>query len=489
MRKTILAVSLCFATLLSHAQNEVDAFDFTGLEYGGTARFIAMGSSMGALGGDLSVLSTNPAGLGLFRKGEFTLSPTFVASNSSSLYRGERNDEDDLDFTINNIGYAQVYKNETGPWKMVQFAVTLNRLKDFHTDYRIEGTQAENSLLDFVTSEATSNNLLPDDLESSQPFLTYPAYQTFLINPYSINGNTVYFDTLPDGIDLIQSADIQNRGRISETSIAGAGNYEDKLYVGASLGFVRIIKEEQLSYRETVVDTSQATLEYYQFDQNLEVSGNGFNFRIGAILRATDALRIGGSYTTPTWYAMSNEWTTNVASKFKDGSGYSTGSPVLGLNEYDLRTPSRLLGSLGLVIGKQGMFNIEYEYLDFGKAKFSAGDLNQINFAPANNEIRRQYTNVGNVRVGGEYRYNAFSLRGGGGYYPSPYNSGLTESDAEKMIYSGGLGYQKDRIKIDLGYRKISYSSDYYIYNPSETQAALINQDSEQFVLTFGLRF
>ena len=474
---------------MSHAQNEVDAFDFTGLDYGGTARFIGMGSSMGALGGDLSVLTTNPAGLGLFRKGEFTLSPTFVASNSSSLYRGNGNDVDDLDFTINNIGYAQVYENERGPWKMVQFAVTMNRLKDFHTDYRIEGTQADNSLLDFVTTEANSDNLLPENLETSQPFLTYPAYQTFLINPITINGNTEYSDTIPNGIDLIQTADIQSRGRISETTVAGAGNYNDKLYVGASLGFVRIVKEEEFSYRETVADTSQATLEYYQFDENLEVRGNGFNFRIGAILRATDAVRLGGSYTTPTWYAMSNEWTTNVVSKFKDGSSYSTGSPVLGLNEYDLRTPSRLLGSLGLVIGKQGMINIEYEYLDFGKAKFSSGNFNQINFTPANNEIRRQYTNVGNVRVGGEYRYNEFSLRGGGGYYPSPYKSGFIESDAEKMIYSGGIGYQKDRIKVDLGYRRISYSSDYYIYSPDLTEAALIDQDTEQFVLTFGLRF
>ena len=375
MIKSIITIGICLIALLGHAQNEVDAFDFTSIDYGGTARFIGMGSSMGALGGDLSVLSTNPAGLGLYRSAEFTVSPTFVSSNSSSSYLGEQNDADDLNFTINNIGYAQAYPNESGPWKMVQFAIAMNRLKDLHTDYSIEGTQAESSLLDFVSGQATAAGLLPEELEENQPFLSFPAYDTYLINPYTVNGNTVYFDTIPNGIDLIQTADIQNRGRITETTIAGAGNYDNRLYIGASLGFVRIFKEEKYRYRETVADTSQATLTFYQFDQDLEVSGNGFNFRIGAILRASDAIRLGGSYTTPTWYAMSNEWTTNVRSQFKNGDSYSTGSPVLGLNEYDLRTPSRLMGSLGIVIGKQGLINVDYEYLDFGKAKFSSGNF------------------------------------------------------------------------------------------------------------------
>ena len=186
---------------------------------------------------------------------------------------------------------------------------------------------------------------------------------------------------------------------------------------------------------------------------------------------------------------MTNEWTTNMRSKFKNGDSYSTGSPVLGLNEYDLRTPSRLLGSLGIVIGKKGLINVEYEYLDFGKAKFSSGNFGQINFTSANNEIRSQYNDVGNVRIGGEYRYNLFSFRAGTGFYPSPYKSGSTEANANKMIYSGGLGFQKDKIKVDIGYRRASFSSDYYVYSPDLTEAAQIDQDNDQFVLTFGMRF
>ncbi len=189
MRKSIITVGLCLIALLGHAQNEVDAFDFTSIDYGGTARFIGMGSSMGALGGDLSVLTTNPAGLGLYRSAEVSVSPTFVSSNSTSSYLGEQNDADDLNFTINNIGYAQVYPNEDGPWKMVQFAIAMNRLKDLHTDYRIEGTQAESSLLDFVSAEATSAGFFPDELEENQPFLAFPAYDTYLINPYNVNVN------------------------------------------------------------------------------------------------------------------------------------------------------------------------------------------------------------------------------------------------------------------------------------------------------------
>ena len=38
--------------------------------YGGTARFMSMGGAFTALGGDISTLSQNPAGIGVFRTSE-----------------------------------------------------------------------------------------------------------------------------------------------------------------------------------------------------------------------------------------------------------------------------------------------------------------------------------------------------------------------------------------------------------------------------------
>ncbi|HSH66758.1 MAG TPA: hypothetical protein VLB84_13425, partial [Bacteroidia bacterium] len=55
-------------TLHSYSQNDIDAMRYSQLTFGGTARFNSMAGSMGALGGDISTLSFNPAGIGIFRK-------------------------------------------------------------------------------------------------------------------------------------------------------------------------------------------------------------------------------------------------------------------------------------------------------------------------------------------------------------------------------------------------------------------------------------
>ena len=49
------------------AQGEMDAYRFSQTELNGTARSMSMGGAFGALGGDMSVMSHNPAGLGVYR--------------------------------------------------------------------------------------------------------------------------------------------------------------------------------------------------------------------------------------------------------------------------------------------------------------------------------------------------------------------------------------------------------------------------------------
>ena len=60
----ILTATCCFA-LGSYAQSAIDAYRFSQPDLRGTARFMGMGGAFGALGGDLSTLSQNPAGIGV----------------------------------------------------------------------------------------------------------------------------------------------------------------------------------------------------------------------------------------------------------------------------------------------------------------------------------------------------------------------------------------------------------------------------------------
>jgi hypothetical protein len=48
------------------AQTVDDALRYSQIFYGGTARFMSMGGAFTALGGDMSSLSQNPGGLGVY---------------------------------------------------------------------------------------------------------------------------------------------------------------------------------------------------------------------------------------------------------------------------------------------------------------------------------------------------------------------------------------------------------------------------------------
>src|SRR5674536_391977 len=74
------------------AQNVDDALRYSQSFYGGTARFMSMGGAFTALGGDISSLSQNPAGLGVFRSSEITLTPQLFHINTAASFNGLNSD-------------------------------------------------------------------------------------------------------------------------------------------------------------------------------------------------------------------------------------------------------------------------------------------------------------------------------------------------------------------------------------------------------------
>src|ERR1035438_4467302 len=106
MRKLILVLTVgVLCTFLSKAQTDVDALRYSQMFPGGTARSMAMGDAFGALGGDFSCLSMNPAGIGLFRKNEFTFTPSILDMRTSSTYLGQTSDDSKYNFNLSNVGY------------------------------------------------------------------------------------------------------------------------------------------------------------------------------------------------------------------------------------------------------------------------------------------------------------------------------------------------------------------------------------------------
>ena len=72
--KVIVTACTLLAMATASAQNAYDAEKLLGNDLNGTARFVGMGGAMGALGGDISVMSSNPAGIGIFRSNDVSVS-------------------------------------------------------------------------------------------------------------------------------------------------------------------------------------------------------------------------------------------------------------------------------------------------------------------------------------------------------------------------------------------------------------------------------
>ena len=149
---------------------------------------------------------------------------------------------------------------------------------------------------------------------------------------------------------------------------------------------------------------------------------------------------------------------------------------------------------------KAGLLSVDYEYVDYGSAKLRrGGDGHQ--FVDENNDIAEIFKPVGNLRLGGELlATNNISLRGGFEYYPSAYNEQAFEAfqpnaDADKLTYSGGLGFKNGGFFFDLAYR-YSYIKDFDmlypapysdIYVPSEMAA--FNNIKHKVMFTLGFKF
>ncbi|MEI6748171.1 MAG: hypothetical protein WCM93_03325, partial [Bacteroidota bacterium] len=108
MKRILIFITLSASVLSLNAQNEVDALRYSRLSVVGTARYSGLGGAFGALGADFSTLSVNPAGIGLYRSSDFSITPSLNMGSTSSVYLGEKGQDSHLNFNLGNVGFVSV---------------------------------------------------------------------------------------------------------------------------------------------------------------------------------------------------------------------------------------------------------------------------------------------------------------------------------------------------------------------------------------------
>jgi hypothetical protein len=496
----LLVISFCIVEKVS-GQDDIDAIRYSQTSLAVTARSLSMAGAFGALGADFSSLSTNPAGIAFYRKSEFTFTPGIEDRVTTTNYLGKNSQDNKSNFFFGNIGFVWAYpkENKKSDWKGFAFGLGYNRLSSYHSRNYYEGVNKNNSLLDSYAEEAMGQTT--DNVFNNYPYSSGLAYEAYAIDVYA-DDTTNYFSMIPNGGEL-QRRTTETTGSNGEFVISFGGNYNNKIYWGATLGFPNVHFHEDIFYEERDVDNTiqfdstggnAAYANLYNFKSFLlsetkSTHGYGFNAKFGLIFRPVDMLRFGIAFHTPTYYNMHDEYITSMTTNFENGNSYSFDSPF-GTYDYELTTPFRLMGSAALIFKQHGIFSVDYEFVDYTTAKLHAYDYA---FADENSVIRNSYTQQNNIKAGVEWKYGIFAFRGGAGYSTGVLKSSVssTNTDQHKIIYSGGIGVREEAYFVDFGY---SYTQSNEFYRPytltyEPVEGAFSKIKDHQFLLTVGFRF
>jgi hypothetical protein len=480
-------VLLCFSQVLT-AQTASDALRYSRIFYNGTARFQGMGGAFSAVGGDFSVLATNPAGIGLFRTSEITFTPSLWTHDAKSDYNNTIGADNNTNVNIANAGIIFSFKphgkNETDGLQNFNLGLGFNHQNNFSSRVVMGGQNNTSSLMTSFVNELNNypGGISESMINDNYPFDIGPAYLANLIVYDSTTGK--YWVDAPNG-GVFQRETVSSSGSINEFDLSLGGNFNDKLYFGATIGLPSINYTEKTNYREFRTDTAKVkNFEELRYSQYLNTTGVGVNLKVGIIYRPLQWLRIGAAIHTPTWYGnMKDTWHSTLSSRFDSSYWNQDVASPDGYYEYSLSTPFRAIGGLSFTIGEVGLFSGEYEYINYGQARFHESGSNDT---AVNGQIKRSFISPVNFRLGTEWRIQNFRIRGGFGYYGSPYKSSINKG--EMMVISGGAGYRAKHYFVDLAYSWRQSKTDYYFYDPALVNPSHNTLTDHAISLTFGIR-
>lgn len=537
--------SLAFAPGVLLAQSAMDAFTASESQLRGTARYVSMGGAFGALGGDLSTLNQNPAGLGVYRSSEFGATLDIDFMNASMDNTGsDPMKNSHTTAACNNFGYAGSIRTGSSLMPYFSWGATYNRLNSFERTYRGYFPQLQTSWSNYVASFSGGYSM--EDLEGRQdydpffnsdvPWSSALAYNTFLINP-APNG-AGYVGLWQPGSYGDASVEVHEQGYIDEYSINFGGNFSNIVYWGIGLG-IRDINYRLSSYYDEIIEDalvpeSNESLDLttgraeWGIENSQSVSGTGFNVKLGVIFKPINEFRLGLAVHTPTWYNLSyttNAWVDYKIGKIEKDGWYTLDSEVddnpyntteAGFFDAKLKSPWRLMVSAAGVISGRFIVSADYVYEAYPSMSFSdnMGELTDIS-----NDIKRYYQPSNELRLGAEFRLSpSWSVRAGYNYRSAGsketarngadylYTTGtqsMAEFKSARNNVSVGLGYRTGGFYIDAAYVHSNQKSDWFAYSPFPSadggyalaQSAVygphgtISTNHNNLVLSIGFKF
>jgi len=532
MKRNIFLIIALFVSVYSFGQGEIDAYRISKNDLSGTARGQAMGGAFGALGGDATGIAINPAGIGIYRSSEILLNLGLTFNQTSALLNGTKTSKGNTPFSCDNFGYVGYFplEKQKGDYS-INFGFNYNRLKNFDRKYQVSGSGMGASLTDYIADITTRQNITrswwgnnSDNqfFASDAPhWLSILGWNTWLINPISDSPNeTGYVSRFPNG-------KVDPRLYVSESGSIGAydftlgANLNNKVYVGGTIVYTDISYNAFVLYGEDFVNGVS-----FNLSNDYSTQGSGVQLKVGVIGRPTDALRLGLSYQSPTWYDLTDSYSGTLEPvNVRDDNNNVVGpvstpkwdeeNNVVNYYKYNFRTPDVWTLSAAYIIGQAAIISLDYEYKDYGKMKFSPRFMNDANFSNENQYIQEDFKGVSTIRAGFEYRFSPqFSGRLGSAWMQQPYSSQFKNGgievmtpgtipnytiDGSSLYLTGGVGFRfTPQFYMDLALVYRTQQDDLYFFSPTfyddgsrcvDSTPAKLKNNSFKTLLTMGYKF
>lgn len=456
--KRFFIIAALFATTFTGFSQSLGYQDlgvlFSQNDQNGTARFTAMGGAFGALGGDVSSININPAGLSVFNGSMF--SGTFNSRSSEIMtnYYGQNNLTENNFSNISQAGAVLVFDAAyASDWSKFGFGFNYRITKDFNDSFLARGNSNVATFIDF-----------PLDI-NTPPFEYNIADEQRFKNDYT--------------------------GDISEINMGFSSVYQNKLHVGIGLNFYDLTFSQVSNLTEFNSDINGNELDANLYQENY-ISGSAFSLNSGIIYRVNTQFRFGLAYQTPTWFSEILE-----ENNILDNEGYFGDTEIAVSNDnvifdntvdglpsrsflFQLKTPSKVTASAAFIFGSNGLLSVDYSNKNYKNMKLSGDD-----FSVENQSFKTDFRNTHNVNIGTEWRVDNFSVRGGYRFEQSPYKVAPTSDNLSG--YSLGGGYDFGNFRVDLSYSNSNKTSDYNFYSGFNVNPAELTLDNKVFTATVSL--
>lgn len=541
---TILGIAVCSAM---QAQTVYDALTFSQNDYYGTARSMAMGNAMTAVGSDLGSIIINPAGSAVAPYAQFTLTPALsISSVAAGLADGSGTDKTIRKrFTMPNYGVTLNFNSgKSRGLKNLTFGFIATMSDDYNRQMT-SGGLTSTSYAGNLSSYARAQGYTVDEMMQAgedmakgydtsvdwisvmgykcgairHPEGTGDAYWAGITEEYVLekDGELLY-DTLyqnPVDMEYTQST----WGTKTDYIFNLGANISDFLFIGVNMGCITSNYRLSSTIRENAVRGQQYQNYFRDLEHNYSYNAktSGIYGKFGIILTPVAGLRLGAAFTTPTVITVSENWQNDMTVRtYRDatGDGYSNAyaSTPLSENRYKVSTPLRFNVGAAYTFGSVLMLSADYELVDYSQTRFESISRWQNNFTELNRRINGTYKepNVDSnydfltrshiVRAGAELKLiPECAIRGGYGFSTAGvayYENGVATNLVSNTHYASfGIGYDSPKsFFFDLACRlKFCPESHVLVYSDYIAEYRSPVVQSKQLLTTvlatFGWRF